>query len=313
MTYDANGSLTTLTDPSGTTTYTWNVRNQLVALTGPGTTASFQYDAFGRRVRKTVNGSTIDVLYDRFTAVQELSGGTPLAALFSSLSVDEILTRTDATGLRAFLDDGLGSTLALTDSTGAVVTEYTYDPFGKTTASGTTSTNAFQYTERENDSTGLYYYRARYYHPTLQRFVSQDPIGFAGGDVNTYAYIGNNPLSWTDPSGYAPKDKTYGLPKDFWNWYHRQMKEPGDPDLDREEAEDWYDYWKNNGKPDPEGHKTEDPNSHKSCPPSSPDPNPLPYDSEHPEDPQPIIPMPVDPLFFPFPEPFLVPVPGFIF
>ncbi len=115
--------------------------------------------------------------------------------------MDEILTRTSAAGLQTFLDDGLGSTLALTDSTGAVVTEYTYDPFGKTTFTGATSTNTFQYTGRENDGTGLYYYRARYYHPGLQRFLSQDPIGFAGGDFNLYAYVGNDPANSYDPLG----------------------------------------------------------------------------------------------------------------
>jgi RHS repeat-associated protein len=75
-------------------------------------------------------------------------------------------------------------TLALTDSAGLVRGEYTYEPFGKTTATGAASTNAFKYTGREDNVTGLYYYRARYYHPTLQRFISEGPIGFTGGDVN---------------------------------------------------------------------------------------------------------------------------------
>ena len=64
-----------------------------------------------------------------------------------------------------------------------------------------TSTNPFQYTGRENDGTGLYYYRARYYSPTLQRFISEDPIGFEGGDVNFYAYVLNNPIRFQDPFG----------------------------------------------------------------------------------------------------------------
>jgi RHS repeat-associated protein len=51
------------------------------------------------------------------------------------------------------------------------------------------------------DGTGLYYYRARYYHPQLQRFISEDPIGFAGGDANLHAYVGNDPVNATDPSG----------------------------------------------------------------------------------------------------------------
>lgn len=67
------------------------------------------------------------------------------------------------------------------------------EPFGKTAVSGAASANPLQYTGRESDGTGLYYYRARYYSPTFQRFISEDPLGFAGGDVNLYAYVGNSP------------------------------------------------------------------------------------------------------------------------
>ena len=76
---------------------------------------------------------------------------------------------------------------------GTVQTTYTYEVFGAATAAGASTTNAYSYTGRENDATGLYYYRARYYHTDLQRFISEDPIGFRGGDVNLYAYVINRP------------------------------------------------------------------------------------------------------------------------
>ena len=60
----------------------------------------------------------------------------------------------------------------------------------------------FQYTGQENDGTGLYYYRARYYNPVWGRFISSDPIGFGGG-MNTYAYVGGDPVNFTDPTGKA--------------------------------------------------------------------------------------------------------------
>ena len=94
--------------------------------------------------------------------------------------------------------------MALADSAGTIGTTYTYEPFGKTTSAGPSSTNAFQFTGRENDGTGLYYYRARYYHPTFGRFISQDPLGFAAGDTNFYAYVGNGPTNFSDPTGYCP-------------------------------------------------------------------------------------------------------------
>jgi RHS repeat-associated protein len=158
----------------------------------------------GRRQSKTINGVTTSFFYDGFNVVQELNGATPTANLLTILGIDETLLQTDAAGPRAFLTDGLGSTLALTDSAGLVQSEYTYEPFGKTMATGAASTNAFKYTGREDDGTGLYYYRARYYHPALQRFLSEDPIGFAGGDVNLYGYVGNGPVNFVDPEGLGP-------------------------------------------------------------------------------------------------------------
>ncbi|MBK8812778.1 MAG: RHS repeat-associated core domain-containing protein [Acidobacteria bacterium] len=52
-----------------------------------------------------------------------------------------------------------------------------------------------------DDFTGLHYYRARWYDGNLGPFISEDPIGFAGGDFNLYGYVGNGPLNRTDPSG----------------------------------------------------------------------------------------------------------------
>lgn len=68
----------------------------------------------------------------------------------------------ESAGTQSVLADGLGSTLALLNSAGVTQTEYTYEPFGNTTITGAGSSNTSQYTARENDGTGLYYYRARY-------------------------------------------------------------------------------------------------------------------------------------------------------
>ena len=87
------------------------------------------------------------------------------------------------------------------NSTGAVKTQYTYGPFGNTTSSGTSSSNAFEYAGRENDGSGLYYYRARYYNPVLARFISEDPAGMSGSGTNLYGYVGNDPGDESDPSG----------------------------------------------------------------------------------------------------------------
>jgi RHS repeat-associated protein len=65
--------------------------------------------------------------------------------------------------------------------------------------------NTSQYTARENDGTGLYYYRARYYMPSCGRFISEDPIGTQGG-INLYGYVGGDPINATDPMGLKPGD-----------------------------------------------------------------------------------------------------------
>jgi RHS repeat-associated protein len=197
--FDSNGNLTS----DGTTSYTWNARNQLVGLSGAAS-ASFQYDGFGRRRGKTVNGTTTNFLHDGLNLVQELSGGgTPTANLLTGLGVDETFARTDGSGTSTLLVDALGSTLELADGSGTAQTQYTFDPFGASTLSGAASSNATQFTGRENDGTGLYYYRARFYSPDLHRFISEDPIGSAGG-INHFAYVADAPTGYTDPLGLKP-------------------------------------------------------------------------------------------------------------
>jgi RHS repeat-associated protein len=203
-TYDLNGNLATFTDASGTTTYTWNARNQLTSLTGPSLAATFTYDSFGRRTGKTINATTTNFVYDGLNPVQEKNGATITANLLTGLGIDEFFTRTDGVGVRSLLPDALGSTVALGDGTGTLQTQYTYEPFGITTQTGLASTSSYKYTGREDDGTGLMYYRARYYQPRLQRFISEDPIGFLGGDANLYGYVTENPLYYTDPSGECP-------------------------------------------------------------------------------------------------------------
>ena len=205
LTYDNNGNLQTITDLNGTTTYTWNARNQLTGISGPGVSASFVYDGLGRREKKTINSDLTEFLFDGVNPVQETSGATIVANILTGLEIDEYFTRTDVgAGVTSILlAEGLGSVVALANAAGTVQTEYTYEPFGRTSTIGIANTNPFLYTGRENDGSGLYYYRNRYYNPQLQRFISEDPIEFAGGDVNIYAYVRGNPMSWIDLFGLS--------------------------------------------------------------------------------------------------------------
>ncbi len=191
--------LTAVTDPlNHGTSFGYDAGGNLTSIQGPISSIPatvFWYNASGQGVSVTTQ-----FLYDGVNAVRETSATT--ANLLTGLGIDEVFTRTDSSGTRHFLTDALGSTLALADGAGAVQTQYTYEPFGQATVNGPSSANPFQYTSRENDGTGLYYYRARYYHPGLQRFISEDPTEFSGG-VNMYAYVGNDPLKMLDPSGLS--------------------------------------------------------------------------------------------------------------
>lgn len=203
--YDLNGNMTS----DGGNAYTWDARNQLAQFNA----TSFQYDAFGRR---TQNATGTGFLYDGADSVQELSGTTPTSNRITG-GIDEFFSRTQSGTSYTPLADGLGSTIALLDPTGSLTTatQYTYDPFGNTTTSGTASSNSFQYAGRENEGNGLYYYRARYYSPVFGRFISEDPIGFGGGGANFYAYTLDSPINFVDPLGLSSGNcQTWGP----WGW-----------------------------------------------------------------------------------------------
>lgn len=215
LSYDANGNLTS----DGASTYTWNARNQLTQVTQGGVAQiSYTYDASGRRVSTAVQGATPkQFLYDGTNAVQEVHDGN-VNPILTGLGVDERFARNDVTGRTYFLTDQINSTVALTDATGAIRQQYSYDPYGNVQASDTTSgfTNPYQYTGREADAAGLYYYRARYYSPRMGAFISEDPLGFGGKQNSLYAYVAGNPIGNLDPFGLMrlPSNPN-GLPSDW--------------------------------------------------------------------------------------------------
>ena len=175
LSYDADGNLI----DDGTSKYDSNARGQLTGIDGPAD-AAFAYDPFGRRISKILGETTTDLLYDDTNVVQESVGGSTTAS---------------------YLTDRLGSVIALADDSGEVDTTYTYEPFGTSATAGGPSTNPFQFTGRENDGTGLYYYRARYYSQSFGRFISEDPAGFVGSGPNLFWYANGDPLNLIDPSG----------------------------------------------------------------------------------------------------------------
>jgi len=199
LSYDADGNLTF----DGTNTYVWDARNQLTQIKQGGTAvATYTYDALGRRTSRQVSTSTSTAyLYDGEEVAQEKQGSA-VNPILGGPGADERFARNESTGRTYFLTDGLASTVALTDATGAAVQQYSYDAYGNS-SSVPAASNPYQFTGRENDDNGLYYMRARYYSPAMGRFISEDPTGLTGG-INSYAYVGSSPTLGRDPSGKNP-------------------------------------------------------------------------------------------------------------
>jgi len=198
MTSDANGNLATLNEGAASTVFTWDARNRLASLNG-GTAGAFAYDARGRRVRMDVSGELREYQYDELDISRESVAGVRVGYV-RTLTSDEAICRLAPGSLSCYLADALTSTVALADSTGSIATAYSYEPFGAAATTGAVGPNAFQFTGRENDGTGLYYYRSRYYHAGLARFLSQDPLRIIRLG-NLYPYASNSPLTFVDPTG----------------------------------------------------------------------------------------------------------------
>ena len=204
-TYDSNGNTLTKTVGSNTTSYTWDYENRLTSVTLPGSggTVTFKYDPMGRRIEKATSSTTSIFAYDGENLIEETnSSGAVVARYTQTQNIDEPVAMLRSSTTSFYQADGLGSVTSLSNGAGALAQSYNFDSFGKTTPTGSL-VNPFQYTGRELDSeTGLYFYRARNYDPSGGRFISEDPIGFGGGD-NFYRYADDNPVIYTDPFGFT--------------------------------------------------------------------------------------------------------------
>ena len=176
-----------------------------VVLPNSGGTVSFKYDPFGRRIYKSSSAGTSIYAYDELNLIEEAnaSGGV-VARYLQTENVDEPLTMFRSSATSYYELDGLSSVTSLSNTAGAVTQTYTYDSFGKTTASSGSLVNPFQYTGREFDAESrLYYYRARYYDPATGRFLSEDLIRWSSGTVDFYSYVQNDPTNLIDPFGLS--------------------------------------------------------------------------------------------------------------
>ncbi|ACM22016.1 RHS repeat protein [Geotalea daltonii FRC-32] len=195
--YDANGNTTN----ENSKTYTYSQNQRLIQATAEQT-GSYSYNANGQRAKKVVNGITTYFIFDQQGQLiaESATDGTQADYIYLS---NQPLAKIDATGISYIHTDHLGTPTFMTDGTGAKAWEVEARPFGdNATITGLASLN-FRFPGQYADGeTGNNYNYFRDYNPAIGRYIQKDPIGFAGG-INLYAYVDNNPVNWTDPTGEA--------------------------------------------------------------------------------------------------------------
>ena len=201
VTVDANGNLTA----KGADTFGFDQANRLVSATVGGSSETYTYDGDGNRATRRIGGNpAIQYVTDPTGALPvTLTDGTRIFVYGLGL-----VYAVSGSSIEVVHPDRLGSVRSVTDATGAVTATHAYDEWGLLSGSTGSSSLPVGHTGEPYDATGLTYLRARYYNPSLGRFMTRDskPGGvMTPATLHRYAYVVNNPITRTDPSGHDSK------------------------------------------------------------------------------------------------------------
>jgi RHS repeat-associated protein len=216
--HDADGNLTAI---SGSKTFSavYDNQNRPTSITNGTTTTAYQYDGLGNRVKAQTATTTRTFHHDPWGRLlfETDSNGT-VTANYIYAGNRLAASGTSSGGFVFYLQDKTGNTLALTDASGTIVGAYAYSPYGAVVNKSGTATTPFTYVGAYgvmDEGSNLYFMENRYYDADTGRFIQRDPIGFAGGQTNLYAYVGGNPVTKIDSKGLredtdyevAPEDR----------------------------------------------------------------------------------------------------------
>jgi len=209
--YDALGRVTN----DGTRTYTWDGLSRLTSFSDSSGATQFTYDAFGHRLSHTSGGTTQSYVWNYALGLPsvavEKEGGSD-RRYYVHAPDGALLYSVDATGgeRRFYHYDETGNTRLLTGEDGTVHAAYAYTPYGRIAAQQGDAENPFTWQGQfgvMGDGNGLYYARARCYDAQARRFLTPDPITSAHpAEITPYQYARANPQRFVDPTGRAPVD-----------------------------------------------------------------------------------------------------------
>jgi len=202
--YDMAGNMTS----NGSTTYQYDAENHFTKFITTSTDI-YYYDGDGRRVKKNTDTVTL-YWYDRSgNVIDETTSTGALRSEYIYFNGKRMARRDSDNSVKYYFSDHLGSASVITDAVGTMtphpLAESDYYPYGGEIPIWTGDSNHYKFTGKERDSeSGLDNFTARYFGSSLGRFMSPDPMGGHVEDpqtLNRYAYVRNNPLSLTDPTG----------------------------------------------------------------------------------------------------------------
>jgi RHS repeat-associated protein len=215
FTYDDNGNRIQKTKGTDTWDYTYDYANRLTEVEeNDSTIGEYMYDGDGKRLQKTENSITTTYIYSGINTVYEENSTGFACYIYGPIGlIAKRTTINQESNTYFYHKDHLGSTRSVTDSSKNIIKASTYHPFGETEVEE--GSEHYLYNGKQKDSTGLYYYGARYYDPQIGKFITRDLLKGKKNNsqsLNRYIYCFNNPLNYIDSTGLSATSLHTTLP-----------------------------------------------------------------------------------------------------